>query len=302
MLEWRRKGSETETRSDTKERMGMRPSFIGIRRKTEFSPNHVENDLLIINRTADNLRQMGGDVTMIDEAELATATLNGSVVFSMVQGPTGTEALKTLAARHPTLVINSPQSVQNCYRSTMVKRLPEMGVPFPKSEVFATDTITSAAIESIGEDKIWVKRGDVHAVHREDVVLAYNDREALSILHEFRTRGIATAVLQEHIDGDTVKFYAVRESSFFHWYYLNGKYHTLFNEEDLRQLAVRSADILGLYVYGGDAIIKPNGSIVIIDINDWPSFAPVREDAGREIAQLIYRKAEEYNNGKNNSR
>jgi glutathione synthase/RimK-type ligase-like ATP-grasp enzyme len=282
--------------------MGMKPGFIGIRRKTEFSPNHVENDLLIINRTADNLRQMGADVTLIDEAELASASLDGTPVFSMVQGPAGTEALKTLNARHPVLIINSPQSVQNCYRCTMVTRLPEMGVPFPHSSVIATDKIAAADVEFVGEHKIWVKRGDVHAVHREDVVLAYNGRETLSILREFRTRGIKSAVLQEHIDGDTVKFYAVKESSFFHWYYLNGKYHTAFNVENLRQLAVRSADILGLFVYGGDAIIRPDGGVVIIDINDWPSFAPVREDASREIAQLIFRKAEEYANGKNDAR
>jgi glutathione synthase/RimK-type ligase-like ATP-grasp enzyme len=278
----------------------MKPEFIGISRKTEFSPNHVENDLLIINRTAENLRQMGAGVTLIDEGELGSATLDGQSIFSMVQGPAGTESLKALTARRPVLVINSPESVQNCYRSVMVRRLPEMGVPFPHSVVIATDNISPADIDSVGEDKIWVKRGDVHAVHREDVVPAYNGREALSILREFRARGITSAVLQEHIDGDTVKFYAVRESMFFHWYYLNGKYHTPFNEEYLRQLAVRSAEILGLFVYGGDAIIRPDGSIVIIDINDWPSFAPVREDASREIAQLIFRKAKEYSDGKNN--
>jgi glutathione synthase/RimK-type ligase-like ATP-grasp enzyme len=278
----------------------MKPEFIGIRRKTEFSPNHVENDLLIISRTAENLRDMGADVTLIDESELGSATLDSRPVFSMVQGPAGTESLKALTARRQVLVINSPESVQNCYRSVMVRRLPEMGVPFPHSVVISTDHITDAEVDSVSKDKVWVKRGDVHAVHREDVVLAYNGREALSIVREFHARGITSAVLQEHIDGDTVKFYAVRESSFFHWYYLNGKYHTPFNEENLRQLAIRSAEILGLFVYGGDAIIRPDGSIVVIDINDWPSFAPVREDAGREIAQLIFRKAKEYSDGKNN--
>ena len=90
-----------------------------------------------------------------------------------------------------------------------------------------------------------------------------------------------------------MKFYAVRESELFHWYYLNGVYHTKFDEQKLRDLASASAEALRLYVYGGDAIIGKDGSITIIDINDWPSFAPVREKASRYIAQLIYRKAKE---------
>ena len=55
-----------------------------------------------------------------------------------------------------------------------------------------------------------------------------------------------------------------------------------------------AAETLGLYVYGGDAIISPDGTVSIIDINDWPSFAPVRDEASREIAKLILRKAQLY--------
>ena len=55
-----------------------------------------------------------------------------------------------------------------------------------------------------------------------------------------------------------------------------------------------AAETLGLFVYGGDAIIGRDGSITIIDVNDWPSFAPVREEASRAIADLIFRKAQEH--------
>ncbi len=71
-------------------------------------------------------------------------------------------------------------------------------------------------------------------------------------------------------------------------------YHTKFNEGKLHELAAASAEAMGLYVYGGDAIIGRDAGITIIDINDWPSFAPVREDASRHIAQIIHRKAQEY--------
>ena len=134
----------------------------------------------------------------------------------------------------------------------------------------------------------------MHAVHKEDVTLASTDEEELTLLREFYARDIRQAILQEHLEGDTVKFYAVRESDLFHWYYLNGVRRTPFSDGRLREIASVAAETLGLYVYGGDAIIAQDGSISIIDINDWPSFAPVREKASRAIAELVFRKARHY--------
>jgi glutathione synthase/RimK-type ligase-like ATP-grasp enzyme len=276
----------------------MNLKFVGVRRKTEFSPNHIENDLQIINRTAENLMGLGAQIEIIDEADLSSASLDGSLIFSMAQGPAGTKALNRYAQDHRAFIINSPESVANCYRVNMVKLLPQAGIAFPRSVIIKTDSSSCFDYDEIINGKIWVKRGDVHAVHREDVALAYNRNEATMILREFHQRGIATAILQENVDGDTVKFYAVRESSFFHWYYLNGICHAPFDEKELRCLALRSAEILGLYVYGGDAIIGKDGSIIIIDINDWPSFAPVRDKASEEIARLVYHKGEEFCNGR----
>ncbi|HVP07613.1 MAG TPA: hypothetical protein VMS71_07215 [Candidatus Acidoferrum sp.] len=272
----------------------MSLKFTGVRRKTEFSPNHVENDLLIINRTAENLESMGAKVTMVDEAALSPDTVTENLIFSMAQGPIGTKALHAIVTARECFVINSPSSVCQCYRTNMVSRLPAAGVPFPRSIVIETGDRTTAAAASRMGGKLWVKRGDVHAVHREDVVQVADSSEAMMIVREFAKRGIEQAILQEHLDGDTVKFYAVRESSFFHWYYLNGVYHTPFDQTALIDLAAQSAEALGLWIFGGDAIIRKDGSIAIIDINDWPSFAPVRDEASRQIAQLIYRKAQEY--------
>jgi hypothetical protein len=125
------------------------------------------------------------------------------------------------------------------------------------------------------------------------VTLAYTDEEKASVLKEFHRRGIRNAVVQEHLIGDVVKFYAVRESTFFYWYYLNGVHHTPFKQKQLIDLAQASAQAMGLYVFGGDAIIAADGWITVIDINDWPSFAPVRDEAAKNIAQLLVRKAKE---------
>ena len=42
--------------------------------------------------------------------------------------------------------------------------------------------------------------------------------------------------------------------------------------------------MLNVPVYGGDCVVSEDGSIRIIDFNDWPSFAPCREEAGFYIA------------------
>lgn len=271
----------------------MKLKFGGVSRKTEFSPNHVVNDLLIINQTADALRALGAEVTMYDEGLITPDTIKERLVFSMAQGPLGSNTLLAVEDRGA-LIINSPRAVMNCYRINMVTLLPKAGIPFPKSVIVGTDQTVNARQAGFQTEKVWIKRGDVHAVHKEDVTLAGTADEELNLLKEFRQRDIRQAIIQEHLDGDTVKFYAVRETELFHWYYLNGVYHTKFDESKLRDLASASAEVMNLFVYGGDAIIGRDGSITIIDINDWPSFAPVRDQASKHIAQLIYRKAEQY--------
>lgn len=271
----------------------MNLRFAGIRRKTEFSPNHVVNDLLIINRTADVLRELGAEVTMYDEGVISAEVIKEKLIFSMVQGPIGTKTLAKIEERGA-FAINSAKSVVNCYRINMVNLLPAAGVLFPKSVIVSTDSEIDGKETGFSSSKLWIKRGDVHAVHKEDVTLASTDDEKRNLLKEFHERGIMQAILQEHVEGDTVKFYAVRESNLFHWYYLNGVNHTRFDKQRLHRIAIDSAEALGLFVFGGDAIIGLDGSITIIDINDWPSFAPVREEASRHIAQLIYRRAKEH--------
>jgi glutathione synthase/RimK-type ligase-like ATP-grasp enzyme len=265
----------------------------GIQRKTEFSPNHVVNDSLILHATGDALRALGAEVVYYDEATVTPDTLREKVAFSMVQGPAGAATLRKVEDSG-TLIINSPRAVMNCYRTNMVTALPAAGIPFPRSVIVPTDGGGDFRSAGFDSGKVWIKRGDVHAVHKEDVTLASTDDELSTLLREFHARDIRQAILQEHLEGDTVKFYAVRESDLFHWYYLNGVHRTPFHAPTLRDVASVAAEALGLYVYGGDAIIGTDGGITIIDINDWPSFAPVRDDASRAIAALVYRKAQHY--------
>lgn len=265
------------------------PQIAGVRREQLYSPNHVGNDAMIFMKTVEHLTELGADVKIYEEQDLAKIEIKEQFVFSMAQGVEGTEILLQLE-KQGKFIINSPQGSINSYRSNMVKILPEKGIPFPKSLIVSIDEKDKIKFEDFNARKIWIKRGDVHAVHREDVTLVYSEDERKNIFREFEKRGITEVVLQEHLDGDVIKFYAIVGSPLFHWYYLNGVNHTPFDKDKLVELAQNSAMALGLDVYGGDAVVAQDGSISIIDINDWPSFAPVRDEASEQIAKLIFQK------------
>lgn len=265
------------------------PQIAGVRREQLYSPNHVGNDAMIFMKTVEHLTELGADVKIYEEQDLAKIEIKEQFVFSMAQGVEGTEILLQME-KQGKFIINSPQGSINSYRSNMVKILPEKGIPFPKSLIVSIDEKDKIKFEDFNARKIWIKRGDVHAVHREDVTLVYSEDERKNIFREFEKRGITEVVLQEHLDGDVIKFYAIVGSPLFHWYYLNGVNHTPFDKDKLVELAQNSAMALGLDVYGGDAVVAQDGSISIIDINDWPSFAPVRDEASEQIAKLIFQK------------
>ncbi|MBI4375007.1 MAG: hypothetical protein HY549_01015, partial [Elusimicrobia bacterium] len=60
-----------------------------------------------------------------------------------------------------------------------------------------------------------------------------------------------------------------------------------FEIEDLAFQAETAARAIKLEIFGGDAIISPEGPIYIIDINSWPSFARVRAEASVQIARRL---------------
>ena len=60
-----------------------------------------------------------------------------------------------------------------------------------------------------------------------------------------------------------------------------------FDEEELKMMCQRASDILDVKIYGGDCIVDPDGTIRIIDFNDWPSFAPCRQEAAPYIAKCV---------------
>lgn len=276
--------------------------FAGIRRGNRFSPNHIGNDSAIFNLTAQHLISKGYKVNDYAEDELSES-IDEKLIFSMGRGLNTIKILQKLED-NGAVAINSGYGVESCYRSNMTNRMRDAGILIPESLIVDTATAGKEVFEKLGGKNIWVKRGDFHAIHKEDVTFVRNADEGVEILREYALRNIETAVICPHIIGDLVKFYGVTGTDFFYWFYPADIQHSKFGHEEingkpnnipfmldaLKQGATESAQALNIDIYGGDAIVSPEGSIYFIDVNDWPSFAPCREEAAVAIANHIHNK------------
>jgi len=271
----------------------------GIKRKHQFSPNHVGNDKAIFNCTVAQLKRMGYQVNEYNESELIDRELVERNIFSMAREPLILAKLQQCEMRGG-VVVNAVQGVENCFRNNQTRILGNEKAPVPESVIMETVKPDKAVFEALGP--CWVKRGDFHAINREDVTFASTAAEGCTILAEYARRGITSVTLSKHIPGDLVKFYGVRGTDFFFHFYpeeykhskfgyeaQNGKtQHYMLDKERLKTIAFETADLLNVDIFGGDVIVTAKGEIYLIDMNDWPSFAPCREEAALPIAQRIH--------------
>ena len=58
-------------------------------------------------------------------------------------------------------------------------------------------------------------------------------------------------------------------------------------EGALRRIAFAAATALRLEIFGGDVAVPDPHHPVLIDINDWPSFAPFRAEAAQAIGDYV---------------
>ena len=276
-----------------------------IQRARQFSPNSVEKDRAILETVAERLRCKGHQVEIVSEED--TRALGSAAccrrdartsplcevheakggcplcVLSMGRMPEILQWLKTL---HGVTIINSPEGVENCTRCRLQTIMERIGTPIPPQE---------------GSDGYWLKRGDAAAQSERDVVFV-QDREALrQAKADMEQRGIRKYTVSAHVKGDLVKFYGVCGTGFFRYYYPTDDGQTKFDDEQrngpahhysfdacaLQGEAERLAEAVGVEVYGGDAIVRADGSFCFIDFNDWPSFSRCREEAAEAISQLI---------------
>lgn len=275
-------------------------TIAGIMRAGAYSPNHIGNDAAIFNATADQLRKRGCTVNIYSEEQFNSGKVKERVILNMCREQ---ESIKRLQDMEDDgcIVVNSGYGIENCTRERMTRILMGHNIPYPDSVIVNTDEAVVSQLRKAGINNCWIKRGDFHAMHKEDVSYVRHAEEAQEVLQEYFYRGIKRAVINRHLVGDLIKFYGIHNSPIFFWFYpfdeghskygleaINGKSKGIdFDIERLKGICHDAAEALGVEVYGGDCIVSPEGDIRIIDFNDWPSFAPCRNEAAPFIAKAV---------------
>ena len=266
----------------------------GVFRERTHSPGRESDDTEILRLTGKHLEARGCQIVLKSTDDLAVPDdARPDLVFLMCET---SEPLRQLAAWEARGIphVNSVDAVLNTYRDRMIARFDAAGVAFIESRL--VDTRRPAP--SI-DRPVWVKRADVHNTQDGDVVRVEGAAAMAAALDALAARGIERAVLQPHVAGDLVKFYGVGVAEpggappWFHWFHhadqrLAG--HPV-DAPRLARLVAQAASALGLEVYGGDAIVTAD-ALVLLDLNAWPSFARVREEASQVIAAHLVQRAE----------
>ncbi len=275
-------------------------AIAGIMRAGAYSPNHIGNDAAIFNATAEQLRKRGCTVNIYSEEQFNSGKVKERIILNMCREQESIKRLQDLED-DGCIVINSGYGIENCTRERMTRILLGNGIPYPDSIIVNTDEAVIGQLKKADINNCWIKRGDFHAMHKEDVSYVRHAEEAQEVLQEYFYRGIKRAVINRHLVGDLIKFYGINNSPFFYWFYpfdeghskygleaINGKSKGIdFDIEHLKDICHGAADALGVEIYGGDCIVSPEGDIRIIDFNDWPSFAPCRNEAAPFIAKSV---------------
>lgn len=265
---------------------------LGILREVQNSPNRESDDALVLKAVMDQLSILKTETTVITPEEFDRVDASGyDIIVPMCETYPRLMRLKKIEAETGVMVINPSDSVLGCYRTRMLKSFAGTpGLSYPPTEVRRTSADANASAPAFeAEEGYWIKRGDVHNTCTYDVVFARDWKEVDAIRREFESREIKDMAIQRHTDGDLIKFYGVGPGQWFTWFYHDPSTarRLPFELEDLAAQAELAATAVSVEVFGGDAIVTPDGKIFVIDINSWPSFARVRAEAAVQIARRL---------------
>jgi hypothetical protein len=276
----------------------MSRRLLAVYRRASYSPQqHRHNDRAILDLVVSRLTLLGWEPEGIEEDEVERGCIpRADLYLNMSQGARAAELLAPLECDGVT-VVNRASSVLNCHRHRLVHEFAGDGIAFPRTVLLPAgggppepESLAGVLDEA---ETLWLKRGDVHAERTEDVQRV-RARDLADALARFAARGISWAALQRHVPGPIVKFYALADRSFFRFYGAERgpqEPPPAVDRAALAELAFAAAARLGLEVFGGDVALPRPDAPVLIDINDWPSFAPFREEAAAAIAEYTHRQA-----------
>ncbi len=256
-------------------------------RERALSPGKVEADAAILDAVLSGLQTAGWEIGRLSADNIPHDPPAAALVLHLAQGPRALDVLEKWERRGIRL-INSPRAVRRCYRRYLFPLLAAAASAYPATrlyEVQEAPQLWSGEFPGPG----WLKRAEVHAEVPGDVRRVATRAEALEVAADFQRRGIDRLIWQEHVPGQEIKFYGVGPGLLFRAYAGDSPepVEAALFAAALQRLAEQAARLAGVVIFGGDAIITPEGQPVLIDLNDWPSFSRCREEAAREIVRYV---------------
>lgn len=266
----------------------LQAMILVIGRAERYSPNSVEKDAAIISRVSEELGRRGFGIAFVGE-DAFDADAYADAYVSMGRNSRTLSLLAELEEAGA-VVVNSASAVELCCdRSRLTDLLWLNGVPVPPAR---------------GTDGYWLKRAHGVSQTRFDIQFAACEADVDAARKLMRSHGVGEVMVTAHVVGDLLKFYGVKGTDFFFYCYpgdagqtkfgdelRNGHpHHYAFSVEKLKAMAGLAAQAVGIDVYGGDCIVRPDGSLCLIDFNDWPSFSACRDDAASAIADVVAKR------------
>ncbi|MBR4128375.1 MAG: hypothetical protein IKT92_02745 [Bacteroidaceae bacterium] len=269
----------------------MNKKILLVHRAHRFSPNCVERDAAVLSAIQQALEARDFHVQHIDEDAITDEFLQTAppLIISMARSKDALVLLEKWEQQEGHTVLNSAKSVLVNTRAKQVERFFFSRLPIPSTEVTYDPKSTTLNFP------LWVKMGGGDAETASDV--RYYSKNADLQNADFEEHQIY--VLSEHVVGDLVKFYGVAGTPFFYVYYPTNfskfgleKYNGTpqgysFDRIALQQIATKAAALCGVTLYGGDCIVRPDGTFALIDFNDFPSFAPCANEAAKALVDCI---------------
>ncbi len=271
-----------------------------IARHPRYSPNSETRDEALFRSLVMAFALKGISVSTFDEAvfenhppQLEKSTL----ILSMARSKT---ALNVLAEVEESgvCVVNSPRALRKVRRTDFQQWFAATG---NSAEHWHTSTLTPD-IKARLSFPLWWKRNNPSTTSATDVQFVEHHAQLEAILSEHANED---ALLMEHVEGQLIKFYGVEGTNFFHAEPHTPQGFSKFGNEQHnhhKDLAVSSpmwkqtfhamhtsatqvAQQSGFSIYGGDAILREDGTFVFIDFNDFPSFSACLPEASEAIVQ-----------------
>ena len=146
--------------------------FLGIYREPDYSPGrHLSNDAKILRLVGRALERYGARVQLATLDEARPLRTQADLIFSMCQGPAGVAEMEAWK-KEGLLILNDPLASRRTYRNYICATAHQKELGFPQSAFLSTSPDQKLeAFETFFTDAGgWLKRADVHATEKGDVV------------------------------------------------------------------------------------------------------------------------------------